>query len=170
LLTLQVISFHPSTTYNASNSDEIGRFVITNYFAVPQPDVFYNVFRLTTIPFFNNGLFIKLARIPMYMAQHVNNNNTIEWNSDEIQSCRFGIVTTCKDIPSIGNGVMTNRCVEQILNNDNLTKCRYEPVPSAHSFRVKLMNSWWAISSESNITCLKQPIIPTALMSEVRNK
>jgi hypothetical protein len=145
LLTFQAIPFHPSTTYNASNPAEIGRFIITNCFALPQPDVFYNVFRLSTIPFFTNGLFIKLECIPLYIAQHMNNNNTIEWNSDEINSYRVGIITICKDIPSIGNGIMTSHCVEQILNNDRLTACRYEPVPSVHSFRVKLMNSWWAI-------------------------
>ena len=169
LLVFQSVSFHPTTTYNATNPDEIGRFIITNYFALPQPNVYYNVFRLTTIPFFSNGEFIKLTRIPIYIAQHNNNSNTIEWTSDEVHLCRFSKITICKDIPSIGNGVMNSRCVEQILNNNNLTTCRYEPVPSAPSFRVKLMQSWWAISSESNITCLKQPIIPTVLASEVKD-
>jgi hypothetical protein len=167
LLTFQAISFHSSATYNASFPDEIGRFIITSYFALPQPDVYYNVFRLTTIPFFNNDIFMKLSHIPLYIAQHISNNCTIEWNSDEVHLCRFGTVTVCKDIPSIGNGVMTNLCIEQILNNGNLTTCRYAPVPAAHSFRVKLLDSWWAISSKSNITCLKQPIAPTVLMSEV---
>jgi hypothetical protein len=169
LLVFQSLTFHASTTYKATEPDEIGRFIITNYFALPQPNVYFNVFRLTTIPFFNNGEFIKLTHIPMYIAQHINNSNTIEWTSDEINLCHFSTITICKDIPSIGNGVMNSRCIEQILNNYNLTTCRYEAVPSAHSFRVKLMQSWWAISSESNITCLKQPIIPTVLASEVKN-
>ncbi len=168
LLTFQAISFHPSTTYNTSTADEIGRFIITNYFALPEPDVYYNVFRLITIPFFHNGIFIKLARIPLYIAQHINNSNTIEWNSDETYLCRFGMVTVCKDVPSIGNGVMTSGCIEQILNNGNLSACQYEPIPSSHSFRVKLIDSWWAISAESEITCLKQPLVPTVLMSEVK--
>lgn len=137
--------------------------------SLPQPNVYYNVFRLTTIPFSVNGEFLKLTRIPIYFAQHINSSNTIEWTSDEVHLCRFGTITVCKDIPSIGNGVMNNQCVEQILNNQNLTTCRYEPVPSAHSFRVKLMQSWWAISTESNITCLKQPIIPTVLAAEVKH-
>ena len=84
LLVFQSMSFHPSTTYNTTDPDEIGRFIITNYFALPQQNVYYHVFRLTTIPFFNNGEFIKLTRIPIYIAQHINNSNTIEWTSDEI--------------------------------------------------------------------------------------
>jgi len=67
LLVFQSVSCHSSTTYHATDSNEIGRFIIINYLALPQPNVYYNVFRLTTMPFFNNGEF---SKVDAYTNQH----------------------------------------------------------------------------------------------------
>ena len=67
LLVRQQIDFIPKLEYKSDNPEEIGRLVITSYFAVPQREhTSFIIYKLLAIPFYHNNQTIQLAGIPRY--------------------------------------------------------------------------------------------------------
>jgi hypothetical protein len=157
LLVRQQIDFMPSSQYIAEYPDEIGRLIITNYFAVPRRDQtpFY-VYKLLAIPFFHQNETIQLAQMPRYWAINPNDNTTIEWYDFEESGCELQLMTTCRDTPPFRT-ILNDTCFDQIVGGLALTKCRTTSIPRALFFLQKLRDNLWIVSSPKSINCLRTP-------------
>jgi hypothetical protein len=157
LLVHQQIDFMPSAHYISENPDEIGRLIITNYFAAPQLDqtLFY-IYKLLAIPFFHENETIQLAQMPHYWAINPKDNTTIEWHDPEESGCELQLMTTCRDTPPFRT-ISRDTCFDQIVGGLALTKCRTTPIPRAPFFLRELRDNFWITSSPVSIHCLKTP-------------
>ena len=67
MLIRQQLDFIPSSQYTAQNSQDMGRLVITSFFAIPQQEeTSFYVYKLLAVPFFHNNESIQLSQIPRY--------------------------------------------------------------------------------------------------------
>jgi hypothetical protein len=157
LLVRQQIDFIPSSTYTADDSIEIGRLVITSYFAVPQrrQTPFY-IYKLLTIPFFHENETIQLAHMPHYWAINPKDNTTIEWHDREESRCELQLMTTCCDTPPFRT-ISKDSCFDQIVGGLTLTKCQTMPIPRESFFLRQLRDNFWITSSHKPMHCLRGP-------------
>lgn len=157
LLVRQQIDFIPSEQYITDNLHEIGRLVITNFFAIPKPNQtpFY-IYKLIAIPFFHGNETIQLAQIPRYWAMNPADNVTIEWHDPEESGCYFELMTSCRDTPPF-RPISKDTCFDQIVRDLPLTKCQTIQVPSSNIFLRQLKDNIWISSSPESMHCLKMP-------------
>ena len=157
LLVRQQIDFIPREQYITDDSQEIGRLIITNFFAVPKPSQtpFY-IYKLITIPFFHENETIQLAQIPRYWAINPTDNVTIEWHDPEESGCYFELMTSCRDTPPFRT-ISKDTCFDQIVRDLPLTKCQTTQVPSSNIFLRQLKDNIWITSSPELMHCLKMP-------------
>ncbi|CAM4832609.1 unnamed protein product [Rotaria magnacalcarata] len=102
LLVRQQIDFISKSQYITNDPDEIGRLVITSFFAVPrQEQIPFYVYKLLTIPFFHENETIELAQIPRYWTINSINNTTMEWHHPQEFGCDLRLMTSCCDTPPI---------------------------------------------------------------------
>lgn len=157
LLVRQQIDFIPREQYIAENPQEIGRLVITNFFAVPKPNQTpFNIYKLLAIPFFHKNETIQLTQIPRYWAINLADNITIEWHDAEESGCYFEMMTSCRDTPPFRT-ISKDTCFDQIVRDLPLTRCQTIPVPSSKFFLRQLKDNIWITSSPESMHCLKMP-------------
>ncbi|CAF1327922.1 unnamed protein product [Adineta steineri] len=102
LLVRQQIDFIPSSQYKAQNPQEIGRLVITSFFAVPQQKhTSFLTYKLLAVPFFYKNQTLQLTQIPRYWAINPTNNMTMEWHDPHESGCDLQLMTSCRDTPPI---------------------------------------------------------------------
>jgi hypothetical protein len=88
LLVRQQIDFVPRLQYKTENPKEIGRLVITNFFAVPQREhTSFLTYKLLAISFFHKNQTMQLAQIPRYWAINSVDNTTMEWHDPQESGC-----------------------------------------------------------------------------------
>jgi len=76
------------------HEEEIGRLVITSFFAVPQQEQSpFHAYKLVTIPFFHENETIQLAHLPKYWAINPEKNVTMEWHNPEESGCDLHIMS-----------------------------------------------------------------------------
>ena len=157
LLVRQQIDFIPSSKYSTLNQQEIGRLVITSFFAVPRRETtsFYT-YKLLAIPFSHENETIQLAHIPKYWAINSADNTTIEWHDPQESGCDLQLMTSCRDTPPL-RSISNDTCFGQIIRNLPLSSCQTAPVPSSAFFLRQLRDNLWVTSSLNSLYCLKIP-------------
>ncbi|CAF4703748.1 unnamed protein product, partial [Rotaria socialis] len=134
LLVRQQIDFISKSQYITNDPDEIGRLVITSFFAVPrQEQIPFYVYKLLTIPFFHENETIELAQIPRYWAINSINNTTMEWYHPQEFGCDLRLMTSCRDTPPIRT-ISNDTCLNQIIERLPLSRCQTAPIPAAKYF------------------------------------
>ncbi|CAF3285284.1 unnamed protein product [Rotaria sp. Silwood2] len=157
LLVRQQADFVPRSQYTTENSQEIGRLIITNFFAVPQQDQMpFYTYKLLTIPFFHDNKTIQLAQMPRYWAINPADNTTMEWHNPEESGCNLQLMTTCRDTPPIRT-ISKDSCFDQIIERLPLSRCQTIPVPTAKYFVQQLRDNFWITSSSGPMHCMKIP-------------
>ena len=156
LLVRQQIDFVRSAEYT-SNSDEIGRLVITSFFAVPrQKQTPFDVYELVTIPLFQGNEAVQLAEISRYWAINPVNNATIEWHNPKESRCDLGLMTSCRDTPPFRK-ISKDTCLDQIIEKLPLSKCRTISSPAPKYFLRQIKDNLWITSSPKPIHCVRIP-------------
>jgi len=123
LLVRQQIDFVLKSQYTTQNPQEIGPFVITNFFAVSQQRQRpFQIYQLLAIPFFHKNETIQLAQIPQYWVINPADNTTMEWYDPKKSGCDLQLMTTCRDTPPLLTR-SNNTCFGQIIGNHPLSKC-----------------------------------------------
>ncbi|CAF0931792.1 unnamed protein product [Adineta ricciae] len=155
LLVRQQVDFIPSSRYETKSPDEIGRLVITSYFAVPQREhTSFHVYKLLPIPFVHQNKTMQLTQIPQYWAVNTLDNTTMEWHDSQASGCDLQAMATCRDNPPILS--MSDRtCLAQILGGLPLSKCQTALVAPEPFFLRQLRDNLWVISSPEPLHCLK---------------
>ena len=150
LLVRQQIDFIPRSHYTTQNPEEIGRLVITNFFAVPQKKhtSFYT-------SFYKNETF-QLTGIPRYWALNPSDNTTMEWHDSQESGCDLQLMTSCRDTPPI-HTISKDTCFGQIIENLPLSRCGTISVLPSTFFLRSLRDNLWIISSPRSLYCLKIP-------------
>ncbi|CAF3157799.1 unnamed protein product [Rotaria sp. Silwood2] len=141
------------------NPEEIGRLVITSFFAVPrQEQTPFYTYKLVTIPLFHENEAIQLTQIPRYWAINPANNITMEWHNPEESGCDLQLMTSCRDTPHMRR-ISKDTCLDQIIEKLPLSKCQTIPVPTANYFVRHLRDNFWITSSSESVHCVKIPRI-----------
>ena len=157
LLVRQQIDFVPRSQYITMNPQEIGRLVITSFFAVPRQDQMpFYTYKLLTIPFFHENETIQIAGIPRYWAINPADNTTMEWHHPDEFGCNLQLMTSCRDTPPIRT-ISNDTCFGEIIARLPLSKCQTTPVPTSKYFLEQLRDNFWITSSPESIHCLKIP-------------
>ncbi|CAF4062180.1 unnamed protein product [Rotaria sp. Silwood2] len=157
LLVRQQLDFIPNTYYETSDPSEIGRLVITSYFAVPRSDQSpFLIYKLITTPFIHDNETVQLAQIPQYLAIDPSNNVTIEWYDQDNSKCDFQLMTTCRDTPPF-RSMSNSTCVGQILGGSILSKCLTVSVLPSPFFLRQLRDNLWVTSSAQSLHCVVIP-------------
>ncbi|CAF3371324.1 unnamed protein product [Rotaria socialis] len=157
LLVRQQIDFISKSQYITNDPDEIGRLVITSFFAVPrQEQIPFYVYKLLTIPFFHENETIELAQIPRYWAINSINNTTMEWHHPQEFGCDLRLMTSCRDTPPIRT-ISNDTCLNQIIERLPLSRCQTAPIPAAKYFVRQLRDNFWVTSSSESLHCVKIP-------------
>ncbi|CAF0733316.1 unnamed protein product [Adineta steineri] len=163
LLVRQQIDFIPSSQYTPDDPDyvdtldEIGRLVITSFFAVPrQEQTPFHTYKLVTVPIFQENEAIQLAGIPRYWAINLANNMTIEWHNPEESGCDLRIMPSCRDTPPFRK-ISKDTCLNQILEMLPLSKCETKSFPADKYFLQQLRDNLWITSSRKPIHCVRIP-------------
>jgi hypothetical protein len=157
LLVRQQIDFISASHYRTDDPEEIGRLVITSFFAVPrQEQTPYYTYKLVTIPFFHENETIQLAQTPRYWAINPANNTTMEWHDPEESGCDLQLMTSCRDTPPIRT-ISKDTCLDQIIERLPLSRCQTTPVPPAKYFLRQLRDNFWITSSSESMHCVKIP-------------
>ncbi|CAF3400745.1 unnamed protein product [Rotaria socialis] len=157
LLVRQQIDFISKSQYITNDPDEIGRLVITSFFAVPrQEQIPFYVYKLLTIPFFHENETIELAQIPRYWAINSINNTTMEWYHPQEFGCDLRLMTSCRDTPPIRT-ISNDTCLNQIIERLPLSRCQTAPIPAAKYFVRQLRDNFWVTSSSESLHCVKIP-------------
>ena len=157
LLVRQQIDFVPRLHYKTENPEEIGRLVITNFFAVPQREnTPFLIYKLLPIAFFHNNQTIRLAEVPRYWAFNPVDNTTMEWYDPHESGCDLQLMTSCRDTPPIQ--LMSQKsCLGQIIGNLPLSSCQTTSVPPLPFYLRQLRDNIWVISSLEPLYCLNIP-------------
>ena len=157
LLVRQQIDFIPRSQYITMDSEEIGRLVITSYFAVPRQDQMpFYTYKLLTIPFFHDNETIEIAGIPRYWAINPANNTTMEWHNSAESGCNLQLMITCRDTPPIRT-ISNDTCFDQIIGRLPLSRCQTIQVPTSKYFVRPLRDNFYITSSPASVHCLKIP-------------
>ena len=157
LLVRQQVDFVPSTQYITANQDEIGRLVITNYFAVSQREqASFYIYKLVTIPFFYHNKTVTLAQMPQYWGINPTDNSTIEWHDPKEFGCELQLMTTCRDTPPFRT-IRKDSCFGEILEGLSPTKCQTISFPFSPYFLRQLQDNLVVTSSYKPMHCLKTP-------------
>ncbi|CAF2173294.1 unnamed protein product [Rotaria magnacalcarata] len=157
LLVRQQIDFISKSQYITNDPDEIGRLVITSFFAVPrQEQIPFYVYKLLTVPFFHENETIELAQIPRYWAINSINNTTMEWHHPQEFWCDLRLMTSCRDTPPIRT-ISNDTCLNQIIERLPLSRCQTAPIPAAKYFVRQLRDNFWVTSSSESLHCVKIP-------------
>jgi hypothetical protein len=163
LLVQQQIDFIPSSHYMTDDSEamdnpgEIGRLVITSYFAVPkQTHTPFFIYKLVTIPFYHANEVIELVQIPRYWGIDPANNTTMEWYNRDESDCDIQLMTSCRNNPPIRT-ISEDTCLGEIIESVPLSKCQTTPVPADKYFIRQLRDNLWITSSSKPIHCVKIP-------------
>ncbi|CAF3812152.1 unnamed protein product, partial [Adineta steineri] len=163
LLVRQQIDFIPSSQYIPDDADyvdtqdEIGRLVITSFFAVPrQEQTPFYTYKLVTVPIIQENEAVQLAGIPRYWAINSADNMTIEWHNPEESGCDLRLMPSCRDTPPF-HKISENTCLNQILEMLPLSKCETKSVPADKYFLQQLRDNLWITSSHKPIHCVRIP-------------
>lgn len=157
LLVRQQVDFVPSAQYIATNHDEIGRLVITNYFAVSQREqTSFYIYKLVTIPFFYHNKTVTLAQMPQYWGINPTDNSTIEWHDPKESGCELQLMTTCRDTPPFRT-IRKDTCFGEIVEGLSPTKCQTISFPFSPYFLRQLQDNLVVTSSHKPMHCLKTP-------------
>jgi hypothetical protein len=157
LLVRQQIDFIPRLQYATENPLEIGRLVITNFFAVPQREhTSFLTYKLVAVPFFYKNQTIQLAEIPRYWAINPVNNTTMEWHDPQESGCDLQLMTSCRDTPPIQT-MSQETCLDQIIGSLALSSCQTTPVHRLPFFLRQLRDNLWVTSSLESLHCLRIP-------------
>lgn len=157
LLVRQQIDFIPRLQYKTDNPKEIGRLVITSFFAVPQREhTPFFTYKLLAIPFFHKNQTIRLAEVARYWAFNPVDNTTMEWDDPEESGCDLQVMTSCRDTPPIQT-MSQATCFGQIIGNLPLSSCQTTLVPPLPFYLRQLRENLWVTSSLEPLHCLKIP-------------
>ena len=157
LLIRQQLDFVPNPHYHTLDPSEIGRLVITSFFAVPRPNQLpFLIYKLITTPFLHENETLQLAQIPRHLAVNPSNNITIEWYEQDDLGCDFTSMTTCRDTPPF-RSLIDSTCLGQILGGLPLSQCLTTSVPAAPFFLKQLRDNLWITSSPQPLHCVMIP-------------
>lgn len=155
LLVRQQVSFVPKSRYITQNSEEIGRLVITNFFAVPeQNQAPFQIYTLLAVPFVYKNETIQLTRIPRYWAINLADNTTIEWYNSEESSCDFEFMPSCPDTPPLQK-LSSDTCLGQILNGSLPFSCQTTATSVPPVYLRQLRDNLWITSSSKRLDCVR---------------
>ncbi|CAF1058595.1 unnamed protein product [Adineta steineri] len=167
LLVRQQIDFIPSSQYKAQNPQEIGRLVITSFFAVPQQKhTSFLTYKLLAVPFFYKNQTLQLTQIPRYWAINPTNNMTMKWHDPQEFGCDLQLMTSCRDTLPIQT-MSQETCLGRILESLPLSICQTIVLPPSQYFVQQLRDNLYVTSSPKSLYCLN---IPQAEYSIIRQQ
>ncbi|CAF4629022.1 unnamed protein product [Rotaria socialis] len=127
LIIRQQIDFVPAELYSDINNIEIGKLTFTTFYAMPNDQKpHFNIYKVITGPFIHNNKVVRLAQMPSYIGINQKSNSSITWTSDDLSTCTFDQITTCRETPAEKPLGLGNTCLEQILDGTKLISCRTE--------------------------------------------
>ena len=146
LLIQQAIHFIPKET-----NTTLGILSITSFFAAnTKRKMSFNIYQLIPIPFPHTGLRVRLANLPVTIGIDFEHSRLITWNVDQIMTCNFQSISTCRETPPIITK-WQDTCLYQILTDTILSACRIEIENEPLFFHD--MGKQWLISTNSTQTC-----------------
>lgn len=165
-LVRQQVDFIPRSRYTTHNSEEIGRLVITNFFAVPtQNQKPFHLYELLAAPFVYNKEIIQLTHIPRYWAINLVDNTTMEWYDSKGFECDLRSMLYCRDTPPIQK-LSQKTCLGQIIGRHPLSTCLTTATSSSVSFLRQLGDNLWISSSSEPLHCIRTSKSDNANISE----
>nr|ARJ54444.1 envelope fusion glycoprotein [Adineta vaga] len=157
LIVRQQIEFVPSSLYSPANQEEIGRLVITSFFAVPKrKQTPFNVYKIVKTPLVQGNEAYQLAEVPTYWAINPVNNFTFEWQNPHESGCDFRFMTSCRDTPPF-HQVPRDTCLDQILRKLPVSMCQTTSIPAEKYFLRQPRGNVWITSSSQSIHCMRIP-------------
>ncbi|CAF4309821.1 unnamed protein product, partial [Rotaria magnacalcarata] len=152
---IEQIDFIPSSQYKNQNPQEIGRLVITSFFAVPQQEqTSFQVYKLLAMPYLHKNRTIQLSHIPRYWAINPTDNTTMEWHDPEESGCNLQSMTSCRDTPPLRT-ISKDSCLGQIIGSLPLSSCHTKYASHSGVFVRQLTDNVWVTSSSESLHCLK---------------
>jgi hypothetical protein len=157
LIIRQQIDFVPAERYSNTPGTEIGKLMLTTFYAMPNEQKSnFDVHKIIAGPFIHHNKVIRLAQMPSYVGINRKENSSIIWTNDDLSSCIFDIITTCRETPAettLGNG---NLCLEQILSGSKLLNCRTEQTKINLPYIQQLQSGSWLISTNNtSLHCIQ---------------
>ena len=159
LIIRQQVDFIPASHYTNSSDREIGKLTITTFYALPdQLRSDFEVYKVVVAPFIHHNKILRLAQMPVYIGISQKQNSSITWHAEDLQSCVFHLMTTCRITPAeraYGHG---NDCLEQILTGNALRRCRTEQSKATLPYIQQLQKDRWLISTNNtSLHCIQAP-------------
>ncbi len=159
LIIRQQIDFIPAERYSNTPDIEIGKLTFTTFYAMPNEQISdFNIYKLITGPFVHHNKVVRLAQMPAYIGINSKENSSISWTNDDLSSCIFHLITTCRETPAEKTSPYGNPCLEQILSGNKLRSCRTEQAKSNLPYIQQLQNGRWLISTNTtSLHCIRTP-------------
>nr|ARJ54448.1 envelope fusion glycoprotein [Adineta vaga] len=160
LILRQQIEFIPAERYSNTSSIEIGKLMFTTFYALPneqQSD--FSIYKIITSPFIHHSKIVRLAQMPAYIGTNRKAKSSISWTNDDMASCIFHLVTTCRETPAEKALQYGNTCLEQVMTGKILKNCRTEHTSTNLPYIQQLQNGRWLISTNTtSLHCIKTQI------------
>jgi hypothetical protein len=159
LILRQQIDFIPAERYSNIPGIEIGKLTFTTFYAMPNEEISdFNIYQVITGPFVHHNKVVRLAQMPTYIGINAKGKSSISWTNDDISSCIFHLITTCRETPAEKTSQYGNACLEQILSGNKLRSCRTEQTKINLPHIQQLQNGRWLISmNNTSLHCIRTP-------------
>ncbi|CAF1539839.1 unnamed protein product [Adineta ricciae] len=157
LILRQQIDFIPAERYSNTSSIEIGKLMFTTFYALPNEQASdFGIYKIFTSPFIHHNKIVRLAQMPVYIGINRKAKSSISWTKDDVSSCIFQLMTTCRETPAEKATQYGNACLEQIMTGTTLTNCRTEHTATNLPYIQQLQNGRWLISTNStSLHCIR---------------
>lgn len=169
----QQVDFVPVELYSNATGLEIGKLMFTTFYAMPNNQKSnFEVYKIFTGPFIHHNKVVRLAQMPSYVGISKKDNSSITWTNDDISTCIFDLITTCRETPAVKQLEHENMCLAQILSGSQLKHCRTEQAKVSFPHIQQLRNGRWMISTNNTVLhCIRtatqaEPGTKTTIWSE----
>ena len=153
----QQVDFIPVEQYPNTTGIEIGKLLFTTFYAMPNKQKSnFDVYKIFTGPFIHHNKIVRLAQMPSYVGINKKDNYSITWTNDDISTCVFDLVTTCREAPAVKQLEHENMCLAQILSGNQLKHCRTEQAKVSLPHIQQLKSGQWMISTNNTfLHCIR---------------
>ncbi|CAF1269672.1 unnamed protein product [Rotaria magnacalcarata] len=162
LIIRQQIDFVPAELYSDIDNIEIGKLTFTTFYAMPnEQKPHFNIYKVITGPFIHNNKVVRLAQMPSYIGINQKRNSSITWASDDLSTCTFDQITTCRETPAEKPLGLGNTSLEQILDGKKLMSSRTEETKLDLPHIQQIQSGQWLISTNNTyLHCIRVPTQP----------
>ena len=157
LIIRQQVDFIPAERYTNNSDIEIGKLTFTTYYAIPsEEESDFDIYKIITGPFIHHNKVVRLAQMPAYIGINQKKKSSITWSNDDLATCTFHLITTCRQTPAEKFSEYGNPCLEQALSGNKLRNCRSEHTGTNLPYIQQLQNGQWFISTNNTpLHCIR---------------